>query len=431
MPAVLGAAEPPRLQGVKPPGALRFEADILPILESRCTECHGISKQSSGLRVDSIEAILLGGKKGPVLVAGKSDESRLVELITAEGKKRMPPKGDRVPAAEIEIIRAWIDAGARAGGPTALREVAVKIEKLPADFQPVLAVAGDRKSARLAVGRGPNIVITTVEGAEAGKPIAVLDGEGDLVQSLAFSPDGKLLAAGGFREVVLWETASWKPKMRLGPHADRVLALDFSPDGGLLAVAGGIPSRTGEVKIWQPGTGKLMRTLSDVHSDAVYAVRFSPDGARLATGAGDRMVHLFELASGARVGRFEGHTHHVMGLAFRADGQRLISAGAESKIKSWDLEKGSGAKDWKGHGKAVNALASSPDGKVFATASGDRTVRLWNPDGGQLKSFGDAKDHIYALAIFDEGKYLAAAGGDRTVRVYGLKEQKLLHSFAP
>ncbi len=431
MPIALGAAEPPRLQGVKPPGALRFETDVLPILESRCTECHGISKQSSGLRVDSIDALLRGGKKGPALVAGKSDESRLFELITAEGKKRMPPKGDRVSVEEVETIRRWIDAGARAGGLVATREVSIKIEKLPADFQPVLAVAGEHKTARLAVGRGPNVVITTVEGADAGKPIAALEGEGDLVQSLAFSPDGKLLAVGGFRDVVLWATASWKPKMRLGPHADRVLALDFSPDGGLLAVAGGIPSRTGEVKIWQPGTGKLMRTLSDVHTDSVYAVRFSPDGVRLATGAGDRMVHLFELASGARVGRFEGHTHHVMGLAFRADGQRLISAGAESKIKSWDLEKGSGAKDWKGHGKAVNALASSPDGKIFATASGDRTVRLWNPDGGQVKSFGDAAGQIYALAIFGEGRYLAAAGADRAVRVYSLKEQKLLHTIAP
>jgi WD40 repeat protein len=408
-----------------------FESDVLPIFSQRCVECHGISKQSGGLRLDSFENVMQGGKKGAVIVPGKSAQSRLLELVRGEGKKRMPPKGDPVPTPEAEAIASWIDAGARAG-PARKAEEEVKLVKLPASYAPVLAVAGDREGKRVAWGRGSAIVISRLEGAEAGKPEAVLETGGDVVQCLSFSPDGRLLASGGFREVLLWDVASWKLKLRLEPHADRVLAVAFSPRGDLLAAGGGLPSRSGEIKVWQTGTGKLLRTLADAHTDTVFSAAFSPDGSQLATGAADRMVHLFDLASLKRVARFEGHTHHVLAVAFSPDGKKLISAGADAKIKSWNVEKVESIKDWAGHSKAVTALAFSPDGKSAASAGGDRSVRIWNPDNGsQVKSFDEAKDYLYSISIFAGGKLLAAGGRDQVVRVYDLKDQKLLRALDP
>ncbi|MGH9362965.1 MAG: c-type cytochrome domain-containing protein [Thermoanaerobaculia bacterium] len=410
------------------PPLLAFEKDVLPILDQRCTECHGISKQSGGLRLDGLQELLKGSRKGPVVSPGKSAESRIVERVTAEGKRRMPPKGDRVPPAEVEIIRRWIDAGARSS-PAAARAPSpepVQLARVPPSFAPVLAVAGNRQGSRLAVGRGAAVEVLRAENG-GWKSEVVLEGSGDLVQCLAFSPDGALLAAGGYREVLLWESGGWKLKRALPGFLDRVLAIDFSPSGDLLAAGGGLPTQSGEVQVWQPRTGKLMRRIPDPHTDTVLGLDFSPDGERVATGAADKMVHLFELGSARRLARFEGHTHHVLAVAFSPDGKRLLSAGAEGKIKSWNLEK-SESKDWNGHGKAVTALAFSPDGKFAASASGDRTLRIWNPEnGGQVRAHGEARDYLYALALFGEGKLLAAAGRDPVVRVYTTAEAKLVY----
>jgi len=430
-PLLLSIALAASLQGAEPRVPV-FERDIFPIFNRRCAECHGISKQSGGLRLDSFDGLRKGSKKGQVVVPGKSAQSRLVELIQEEGKKRMPPKGDRVPQSEVELIRRWIDEGARSG-PSSGAEEEVKLGKLPAGFSPVLAVAGDPKGARVTCGRGPSIVVTRFVDADpkSDRPEAVLDAGPDLVDCLAWSPDGKLLASGGFREALLWDTATWTLRRRLGPHADRVLALRFNRDG-LLATGGGLPSQSGEVKVWEAATGKLFRSLPDAHSDTVFSVDWSPDGLTLASGGADRMVHLLDVFSGKRIARLEGHTHHVLAVAFSADGKKLLSGGADSKIKTWNVEKAESIRDWGGHGKAVTALAVSPDGKQAFSASGDRSLRVWNPDNGsQVRAWNEAKDYLYAVCVFADGKYVAAAGRDQVVRVYETKDQKLFRAVDP
>ncbi|CAN5865890.1 hypothetical protein BH23PLA1_BH23PLA1_26100 [soil metagenome] len=92
---------------------VEFEADVRPILDLYCFECHGSKTPEAGLRLDSIQAILEGGDGGPAIVPGKSAESLLFEVLTNEEGFRMPPEGEPVPEEEIEIIRAWIDQGAK------------------------------------------------------------------------------------------------------------------------------------------------------------------------------------------------------------------------------------------------------------------------------------------------------------------------------
>jgi mono/diheme cytochrome c family protein len=88
--------------------------DIKPILVKNCTACHGAEKQRGGLRLDTAAAALEGGNSGPVIVPGKGAESKLVKLIRGDDAKRlMPPKGDRLTAAQIALLNTWIDQGAK------------------------------------------------------------------------------------------------------------------------------------------------------------------------------------------------------------------------------------------------------------------------------------------------------------------------------
>ncbi len=90
-----------------------FEKEILPVLEKRCFECHGPEKQKSGLRVDGRAALLKGGDFGAAVVPGDAAGSHLIEVITStDDEVRMPPKGERLSATEIETFKNWIAQGA-------------------------------------------------------------------------------------------------------------------------------------------------------------------------------------------------------------------------------------------------------------------------------------------------------------------------------
>jgi mono/diheme cytochrome c family protein len=110
----------PLILGVFTPGILTaaeqidFARDIQPILMKHCTSCHGATKQRSSLRLDSVTAARRGGNSGPSLVPGKSSESRLILAVNGGNDEvaAMPPKGPRLGASEITLLRAWIDSGA-------------------------------------------------------------------------------------------------------------------------------------------------------------------------------------------------------------------------------------------------------------------------------------------------------------------------------
>src|SRR5215471_3091786 len=107
----LRAADEPAL----PPAAktkVDFARDIEPLLTKRCVICHGAQQQMSGLRLDQKDAALKGGKSGADILPGKSAESRLIRLVGGLETKVMPPTGARLTAAEVGLLRAWIDQGA-------------------------------------------------------------------------------------------------------------------------------------------------------------------------------------------------------------------------------------------------------------------------------------------------------------------------------
>jgi WD40 repeat protein len=419
-----------------------YDKDIEPIFVNKCAVCHSDNIKEGKFDLGSYEAMLKGGKRGMPLVAGKSSESLIVKLAGKTQKPAMPPKGEEpLTPEELALIKLWIDQGAKA--PTTKRErPKVIVSGPPANVHPVLGVAVRPDKGQVAASRGNQLHIYE---AASGKHLReLLDPQLttpdkkplkaahlSLVESLAYSPDGKTLASGAFQEVVLWDADKGAIVRRLTGFADRVVALAFSHDGKLLATGGGAPTGDGEIKIFEVSTGKLVVDIKNGHSDTVFGVSFSPDDKKLATCAADKFVKTFEVPSGKFLKAFEGHTHHVLGVDWKADGKLLASAGADNAVKIWDFEKGEQVRTINGHGKQVTRLLFVGKTDQFATCSGDQTVRFWNINGGNTRNFSGSTDFLYALSVSPDGALVAAGGQEGIVRLYNGTNGQLLKSLTP
>jgi mono/diheme cytochrome c family protein len=110
-----------------------YQRDIQPILAKNCVSCHGADKQKGALRLDTVAAALRGGDAGPAIVPGKSAASPLFQSVTGGGDvRRMPPKS-KLTAAEIALLKTWIDAGAKAPAGEKAAPVAAANKRMKGD----------------------------------------------------------------------------------------------------------------------------------------------------------------------------------------------------------------------------------------------------------------------------------------------------------
>ena len=373
--------------------------------------------------MEDVAGLLKGGKHGPALKPGVSDDSLLFRMAAHRVEPAMPPlaKKDQKPLTpeELGLLKLWIDAGAKDDSAETLAPPPITLGNLPAGLRSIVAVDLTDDGKLVAAGRGNRVVVFEVA---TGKELADLGGHQDVIQSLRFGPDGKKLAAGSYEVATVWDlpgdfaTPIAEPK-RFGPHAFRVLTLDFSPDGKLLATGGGEPSRSGEVKLWDLATGGLVRSLGALHTDTVFGVRFSPDGLKLATASADKFLKVVRVEDGKDLKSFEGHTHHVLAVHWSGDGKQLVTGGADNALKVWEFESGEQLRTLLGAGKQVTAVRWVPGKPLVAGASGDSKVRYWNPTGtgNIVRTFAGPTDYVYGVATSKDGKVVAAGGADGTL----------------
>jgi len=282
---------------------------------------------------------------------------------------------------------------------------------------------------------GENNLVRTWN-SDTGVAIESLVGHAAAPQVAAFTPAGVLSAAAD-GSVVLWQGApSFTLERTIGnvddtaTFNDRVTALAFSPDGKLLATGGGEPSRDGELKIFNPADGTLVKEIPEAHSDTVFGLEFSPDATYLASSAADRFVKVFKVADAKLVRSFEGHTHHVLDVTWKSDAKVLASAGADNVIKVWDFITGDQLRTTAAFEKEVTAIAFVGATPQVLASSGDKTVRLVNTDDGKMvRTYSGSADFMYTIATTADGLLAISGGQDSTLLVWLVGDGQLLQSL--
>lgn len=261
--------------------------------------------------------------------------------------------------------------------------------------------------------------------AETGNLEHALKGHTGSVDCIAFSPDGRRIASGSWDNTVkVWDVALGKEILTFNEHRDMVTCVAFTPDGK--RIASGCLDKS--IKIWDASSGAVSLTL---RGQPVDTLAFSPDGKRIAASAGfgDVTIKVWDVASGEQVLTLPDCAASVV---FSPDGTRIASDYTPEKVKFrddvssnefgiqiWDAASGRKTLTLKRHSAGVRSVAFSKDGKRLASAGGDGAVMVWDPTNGKhlLTCYGHA-GAVGHVAFSPDGKRIASGGDDRTVKVW-------------
>ncbi|MEX0701437.1 MAG: c-type cytochrome domain-containing protein [Planctomycetales bacterium] len=417
-----------------------FTRDVAPIFEANCTACHNAVISENDLDLESVESILKGGKNGPAVVAKDPEKSLLFQLVSRAKVPAMPPlpndaEAKALTSEQVGLVRQWIVEGAAAGDAAAA--AAIEWRPIPPTMNAIFSVALSPWGELVACGRANRVslyaVATGEEVARLTDP-ALLDiqyegrpmyGPGathrDFVHSLAFSPDGNLLATGGYRVVKLWERRPNARRFEL-PLEGPAAALAVGPQRKFAAVAAGR-----SVRLWDLSDGKPGHELAG-HEGEVAGVAFSPDGAQVATVAG-KTLRLWSVADGKQLAQL-ALVEASRAVAFDGEGKRLVTADADGVARVWqtpgqggDAEEGAEPPkplaELKGHDKPLTCVAPVPGQPAqVATGSEDGNVKVWGLDnGGQVRTYALGQP-VASIAFGGDGKLLAAGGTGGAAKIW-------------
>jgi WD40 repeat protein/mono/diheme cytochrome c family protein len=407
------------------PPAVSYHKEIVPIFRQNCVGCHQPARAQGGYIMTDYASTLKPGEQGkPGVVPGKPESSYVLsEIRLVNGKHEMPKNRDALTPDQFAKIELWIKQGAKDDTPPA-----AKATPIDAEHPPVYAAA-------------------------------------PVVTSVAFSKDGQLLAVSGFHEVLLHKADGSGLAGRLVGLAERIQTIAFSPDGKKLAAAAGSPGRFGELQIWDVAKQRLL-TSTPVTFDTIYGVAWSPDGSKVAVGCADNTVRAYDATNGKQILFMGTHGDWVLGTCFSRDGQHLVSVSRDMTVKLTEvatqrfidnvtsitpgaLKGGLMAVDVRpvvAKQKTLVPLDSGGgeekpyDELIVAGADGiprlykmhRETKRVIGDDANKIRGYDALPGRISGLKFDSTGKRFAAASsldGNGEVRVYDTDAGKMLVKF--
>ena len=339
-----------------------FAKEIAPVLKRNCLACHHAKEAEGGLVLETIAQITKGGDSGPGVVANDVEASMVFVRASGSEEPLMPPEDNTVGAKpltveELGLLKLWIEQGATGVDPPSTAPL--EFQPIPESLRTIYAMDVSPDGQTLAVSRGNRVVLFDTHGFE---PTAQLIDESlgfgpvadvDLIQSMAFAPDGHRIATGGFRTVRIWkkETASFDVASTPLSRASGWVAV--SSDGALAAFVNPVD----DIEIWNLAERTKQQTLS-------------------------------------------GHTGRITGLTFASTADRLYSCDDAGKVIAWTVSSGQQIAELD-MPASMSSLSTLADGSHVAAIDSTRAVRVFQFTGeGNLVALGEAfQDVADATAV--------------------------------
>jgi hypothetical protein len=425
--------------------------DVTPVLRQHCLGCHGNDKQKGGLNLATYVEMQKGGGSGTVVTPGNPDKSRLFTLVDHREEPKMPSSSQKIPAEQIALIKLWIEQGAkensgskvnitampktdiglksvvkgRPEGPPPMPGVGkLRLEPVVTARRPgaVLALATSPWAPILAVGGQKQVILYNTD---TGALLGVIPFDHGQINSIKFSRNARFLLVAGGRggqsgKAVLFNVETGEKIVEVGSETDAILAADLSADQSQIAVGG--PGKI--IRVYSTLDGSVLREIKK-HTDWVTAVEFSPDGVLLATGDRNGGLFVWEAFTGREYFSLRGHTAMITDLSWRDDSNVLASSSEDTTIKLWEMENGGMIKNWGAHAGGAASIRFAHDGKLASTGR-DKVTKLWDQNGAIQKQFEPFPDLGLRVAVTHENAKVIGGDWSGLVKTWNVADAKIV-----
>ena len=261
-----------------------------------------------------------------------------------------------------------------------------------------------------------------------GEHVKSFTGHTDRITSLVFSKDGGMLASSSYDGTIrVWDPMTAAPLQTItGHNRERIRHLMYASHGRILAC-----SRVDGIQLWDPHAGRLIKTMD--MKKVIFSTAYSPDNVTFACKTSEGNVWFLDANTGEHnTIRLIGHTEDISSLDFNRDGSILASGGYDNTICLWNVATGELRKTLEGHTDNVQHVAFSPTGLILASASDDGTIQLWDINTGEVsRTLAGHADRIRHVAFSPTGLILVSTGSDGTIRLWNTHTAEPLKTITP
>ncbi|MEM1296134.1 MAG: hypothetical protein AAGH89_12275, partial [Verrucomicrobiota bacterium] len=290
----------------------------------------------------------------------------------------------------------------------------------------VTAIAASPWAPLVAIGGQKQVILYNSDSYEL---LGILPFEEGFPETVSFSANGSLLVAGGGRggksgKAVAWDVETGDRVVEVGREFDTALAADISPNHQYVTLGG--PGRN--IKIFDTTTGEQLHSIKK-HPDWLLEAEYSPDGVLLTTGGRNGGLYVWEAEAGMEFYELKEHQQAITGISWRGDSNVVGASSEDGNVSLWEMQNGRQIKKWSAHGGGALAIDFSPDGSKVATAGRDNRLKIWDLNGKLLREIKEFSDVVTAVVFTHDGKKVISGDWNGQLKVWNVDDGKLLGSL--